>query len=258
MRLPRPAFYSALGSCLLHALVLSFTATLIVSRPQPSPPSVKVTLVERPAPLPVAEGATVKERESKPVEKPALLPPSEPKPIPKSRRKPSPPKKMKLPPVAPPPTPEPPKASMQVPAVRPVEEAEAVVADVPAPPTDASRESEGGTLVGGKASTAAKSGGGGGQGQIAAQPDYGVNPKPPYPMLARRLGAQGVVLLRVHVRKDGTVADVELARSSGFAMLDDAATRTVLERWRFVPARVDGVPVASWVEVPIRFVLEGS
>jgi protein TonB len=77
-------------------------------------------------------------------------------------------------------------------------------------------------------------------------------------MLARRLGAQGVVLLRVQVREDGTVATVELARSSGFSMLDDSATRTVRESWRFVPARIDDAPVASWVEVPIRFVLEDS
>jgi protein TonB len=77
-------------------------------------------------------------------------------------------------------------------------------------------------------------------------------------MLARRLGAQGVVLLRVQVRKDGTVATVELARSSGFSILDDSAARTVRESWQFVPARIDGTPIASWVEVPIRFVLEDS
>jgi hypothetical protein len=33
----------------------------------------------------------------------------------------------------------------------------------------------------------------------------------------------------------------------------------VRERWQFLPARVDdGAPVVSWVEVPIRFVLEDS
>jgi protein TonB len=77
-------------------------------------------------------------------------------------------------------------------------------------------------------------------------------------MLARRLGAQGIVLLRVQVRADGTVAAVELARSSGFSMLDDSAARTVRESWRFVPARIGDAPTASWGEVPIRFVLEDS
>lgn len=258
MRLSRPAFYSALGSCLIHGLTLGFAATLIVSGPQPSPPSIKVTLVERAAPLPIAEGPIIKKSTSKPVEKSAPLPPPTPKPIAKSRRLPSPPKRVKPPPPTPPPIPEPQKAPMEVPAINPAEEPGAGDESALALPTDAAHGDRAGASVMGKASEAPKTGGAGGKGRSAAQPDYGVNPKPPYPMLARRLGAQGVVLLRVHVRKDGTVADVELARSSGFSMLDDAATRTVRERWRFVPARVDGAPVASWVEVPIRFVLEGS
>lgn len=92
-------------------------------------------------------------------------------------------------------------------------------------------------------------------GGTSARPDYGVNPKPPYPLLARRMGAQGIVLLRVHVRADGSVAEAEIKQSSGSALLDDSALRTVRESWRFMPARLDGVPVESWVEVPIRFVL---
>jgi protein TonB len=74
-------------------------------------------------------------------------------------------------------------------------------------------------------------------------------------MLARRMGMQGVVVLRVHVRADGSVAMAELAQSSGSQLLDDAALKTVREQWRFLPARLDGTPVESWVEVPIRFVL---
>jgi protein TonB len=60
------------------------------------------------------------------------------------------------------------------------------------------------------------------------------------------------------VREDGSVANVELARSSGFPVLDESAARTVRESWRFIPARVDGTPVESWVEVPIKFVLKDS
>jgi protein TonB len=97
-----------------------------------------------------------------------------------------------------------------------------------------------------------------GAGGLSATPDYNVNPKPPYPLLARRIGAQGEVLLRVLVRPDGSVAAVELARSSGFSLLDESATRTVRDSWRFIPARLDGAPVESWVEVPIKFVLADS
>jgi protein TonB len=91
-----------------------------------------------------------------------------------------------------------------------------------------------------------------------ARPDYGINPKPPYPLIARRIGAQGVVVLRVFVHLDGTVGDVSVSQSSGFTVLDESALKTVREHWRFLPARLNGHPVESWVEVPIRFVLADS
>lgn len=65
-------------------------------------------------------------------------------------------------------------------------------------------------------------------------------------------------MLRVFVQANGSVGEVTVSQSSGFAILDESAVKTVRERWRFVPARLDGHPVASWVEVPIRFVLAGS
>ncbi len=61
--------------------------------------------------------------------------------------------------------------------------------------------------------------------------------------------------LRVMVRADGTVARVELAESSGHDVLDDSAVETVRTKWRFEPARRDGVAFESWVLVPIRFTL---
>jgi protein TonB len=75
-------------------------------------------------------------------------------------------------------------------------------------------------------------------------------------MVARRMGAEGIVTLRVFVYPDGSVGEVVVSRSSGFSILDDSALNTVRDRWRFVPARLDGRPVESWVEVPIRFILE--
>ncbi len=92
---------------------------------------------------------------------------------------------------------------------------------------------------------------------MLARPDYGINPKPPYPLRARRMGAEGVVVLKVFVHEDGSVGEVGISQSSSFPILDEAARTTVQEQWRFLPARLDGKPVASWVEVPIHFVLEG-
>jgi protein TonB len=64
-------------------------------------------------------------------------------------------------------------------------------------------------------------------------------------MRARRMGAQGEVLLDVRVGVDGRVTDVRLKRSSGSDLLDRTAIETV-RQWRFAPATVDGQPVAEW------------
>jgi len=106
----------------------------------------------------------------------------------------------------------------------------------------------------GTASGAAAGGSGGGSDSIA-HADYASDPPPTYPALARRREQQGTVTVRVLVGADGTVERAELAESSGFDALDDAALQTVRSRWRFVPARHDGVAVESWVLVPIRFAL---
>ncbi len=98
--------------------------------------------------------------------------------------------------------------------------------------------------------------GSGGDGSGGARVAYGTNPLPPYPLLARRLGKEGVVVLEVLVATDGHAAEVRVVRSSGYAPLDESALTTVRERWRFVPARRGGEPIESRVTVPIRFRLE--
>jgi len=85
---------------------------------------------------------------------------------------------------------------------------------------------------------------------------YLQNPPPTYPALARRLGEQGRVLLRVLVTADGTAERVELKTGSGAERLDRAALDAV-KRWRFVPARQGDQAVSAWVVVPISFSLEG-
>ncbi len=78
------------------------------------------------------------------------------------------------------------------------------------------------------------------------------NEPPRYPRLARHRGEQGTVVLRVWVDAQGTVTDARVARSSGHALLDDAAIAAA-RRWRFRPARVAGVPVAAVVEHEVEF-----
>jgi len=96
----------------------------------------------------------------------------------------------------------------------------------------------------------------GGDGSGGARIGYGTNPLPLYPLVARRLGMEGVVLLDVRVAPDGSPLEVRVRESSGFPLLDDAAVTTVRQRWRFLPARQGGTPVEGRVTVPIRFRLE--
>lgn len=77
---------------------------------------------------------------------------------------------------------------------------------------------------------------------------------PPYPPLARRLGYEGEVLVRVLIDEDGIVTDALLDHRSPHAILDDAALRAV-RLWEFEPAYREGKRVPSEVVVPVRFLL---
>jgi protein TonB len=83
------------------------------------------------------------------------------------------------------------------------------------------------------------------------------NPAPVYPTLSRRLGEEGTVVLRVQIDSEGLARTVELAQSSGYPRLDQAALEAV-RRWRFAPAQRDGRAVEAWVRVPIVFRLQDS
>jgi protein TonB len=80
------------------------------------------------------------------------------------------------------------------------------------------------------------------------------NPAPVYPPLARRMGEEGKVVLRVFVNENGLPEDVQLRSSSGSNRLDTTAHDTV-KQWKFVPARRGDTPVGAWVLVPISFSL---
>lgn len=89
----------------------------------------------------------------------------------------------------------------------------------------------------------------------ASVPLYALNPPPAYPALARRRNYQGTVKLDVLVDRQGRVAQIRVAQSSGYSILDRSALESV-RRWRFEPARRSGRPIEMWVQVPVRFALE--
>ncbi len=91
-------------------------------------------------------------------------------------------------------------------------------------------------------------------GDLSAQMISGKPPR--YPIESRRKREQGTVVLSLIVGVDGRVATIAVARSSGFARLDDAA-RDAVRGWRWSPIIRDGqaVMVKGIVEIP--FVIQG-
>lgn len=81
------------------------------------------------------------------------------------------------------------------------------------------------------------------------------NPRPAYPLAARRRGDQGTVLVRVLVTTEGLAASVTLEKTSNHPALDEAAL-TAVKSWRFVPARQGGQAVEAPYVVPIVFKVE--
>lgn len=77
--------------------------------------------------------------------------------------------------------------------------------------------------------------------------------QPPYPVLARRIGKQGTVLLNITIGTNGDVQNVSVAKSSGDDSLDEAAVAWVREHWRYRPATQNGQPVVAQSEAQVVF-----
>jgi protein TonB len=84
---------------------------------------------------------------------------------------------------------------------------------------------------------------------------YLQNPKPPYPPLAFRARIEGKVIVIAEVQPDGRAGQVRVLESSGNEMLDKSALETV-KKWKFTPARKDGVMITQAVRIPITFSLK--
>jgi len=82
--------------------------------------------------------------------------------------------------------------------------------------------------------------------------------KPPYPPMARWLGHQGVVRLKLTISPLGIITVADIEDSSGYAELDRIATEWVKTHWRYRPATVEGHPVTSTAEAAIRFNLNDT
>jgi TonB family protein len=109
---------------------------------------------------------------------------------------------------------------------------------------------------------------GGASGPVPASPDGAFTPKTPgvkspvvlfnpvpwYTDEARNAKIQGVVLLQLVVRKNGTTDNFKVIRGLGYG-LDESAISTIRDKWRFQPGSYNGTPVDVMVNVEVSYKL---
>ena len=88
----------------------------------------------------------------------------------------------------------------------------------------------------------------------AAQPNHFAlyAPRPEYPLAAQKRHWSGAGLFACNMRSNGTVASVDVVRSTGHQMLDQAAI-TAFRQWRFEPGNK-----LKLVNIPMTFWMDGS
>ena len=236
-RLPASLVASATLHALAFALAIRFLGSIAMPGELPRAEIIPVSLVS----LPGGGGGAKGDGKAAP-------PPPTPPPAPVAAP----------PPVVPavPPKPIPAERVAKKPPVKPRAQPAPPPVATAAAPAPAATDAGAASATGGGGPGRGAPGGGdgsGGDGSGGAHAAYGTNPKPLYPRAAQRLGIEGTVLLEVVVRPDGSPSKVSVRKSSGYRMLDDSAADTVRSRWRFIPARRDGMPVESTVTIPVVF-----
>ncbi|WNW11835.1 energy transducer TonB [Pseudomonas sp. DTU_2021_1001937_2_SI_NGA_ILE_001] len=224
------------ASVLIHGAVWWYMQTAKAEVPEVAPQVPEMT-IELSSPTPPAP-------EPPPPEPPPPPPPPEPEqpvedpdavePPPKQIEKPKveKPKPVKKPePVKKPTPPAPPKPlAAPAPAAPPAPPAPA---PAPAPPAPAAPVKES-AAVSGLASLG--------------------NPPPEYPGLALRRNWEGRVVLRIKVLPNGRAGAVEVTKSSGKPVLDEAAVEAV-RNWKFIPAKRGDTPIEGFATQTIDFKL---
>jgi len=77
---------------------------------------------------------------------------------------------------------------------------------------------------------------------------------PDYPYELKKAGISGVVSIQFEVDEQGNVQDPVIQKSSNREFEQPAIN--AVKRWKFKPARKDGVPVKMKVAIPLQFNLE--
>jgi len=79
-----------------------------------------------------------------------------------------------------------------------------------------------------------------------------------YPLIAQRQGWQGEVRIALTIQADGTLANIRVSRSSGYAILDDAAVDSV-RRIRAIPEAIASLAGENLdLVLPVRYELRSG
>ena len=234
-QLNRRASFTGLGvSILLHSVLIgSFIKFYDELKPMPEEKSVKITLNTftppaaplPPAPTPPAPPEPVVTppeppkpiekpkpvEKPKPIEKPVEKPKPKPKPTPKPVKTPEPePQVVQAPPTPAPPTPAPPTPTPPAPQPSPT------------PSKTSSNLPPSGAETVGEFNFATSAGD-----ERFSKIQRAIQKHHKYPKRAQKMRHQGVVEVSFVFKKDGTVRDVKVIKSSGFETLDEAAVELI-------------------------------
>lgn len=176
--------------------------------PAPPPPEPVVTPPEPPKPVeppkPIEKPKPVEK--PKPIEKPVEKPKPKPKPTPKPVKTPEPePQVVQAPPTPAPPTPTPPAPQPS-----------------PAPSKTSSNLPPSGAETVGEFNFATSAGD-----ERFSKIQKAIQKHHKYPKRAQKMRHQGIVEVSFLYKKDGTVRDVKVIKSSGFETLDEAAVELI-------------------------------
>lgn len=87
----------------------------------------------------------------------------------------------------------------------------------------------------------------------AEGPRFSYREMPVYPLLARRLGKDGKVVLRLTIDDKGHLLNVEVIEGAGYGFIESAVE--AVRKSTFLPAKKQGKPVLSRALLPIKFTL---
>ena len=87
------------------------------------------------------------------------------------------------------------------------------------------------------------------------QPTYAVQATHVYPPEAARRHQQGTVVLMLYISGSGTLAKIEIVKSSGYPLLDSAAIRE-MKMSKFEPAMDGAIPIRSRAQASVTYRLE--